>query len=642
MSNIEHMQDLVNTLNYHTRLYDAGKQEISDKKWDEMYFELKSLEDEYGIILPDSPTNKIKYQLVNELQKVEHNHKMLSLDKTKDLSEVVEFAAGYCMVAMTKVDGLTCSLRYIDGYLVSAETRGDGVIGEDVLHNALTVSTIPKKIDYTDELIVDGEIVCLYNDFKEFEDEYSNPRNFAAGSIRLLDSAICAKRKLTFIAWSVIKGFDEINLFKTKLDELHKLGFYTVPAVEVEKINEDVVNLIVAIGSEASIPADGVVFKFNDIEYGKAQGSTAHHFKDAIAYKLYDEIYKTYLRDIEWSMGRTGILTPVAIFDPVNIDGAEVSRASLHNLNIMGLMLGVNPWRGQEIGVYRANMIIPQIGWADMITKPNDEDILSRPSVCPICGGATTVRADKNTVVLICSNPDCSGMAINKIDHFCSKKGLDIKGLSKATLEKLMDYGWVDNIVDIFKLYRHAQEWAQKPGFGEKSVSNILAAIEASKECSLETFIAALGIPLIGLQVAKELVKYFPTYDEFRQAIDEEFDFSELDGFAASKTKALLKFDYSDADEVANRLSFVVTETSNDKSLEGIKFAVTGTLKQFKNRGELQALIEERGGKVMSSVTKNVNYLINNDNTSNSAKNVTAKRLGIPIITESEFMEKFN
>jgi DNA ligase (NAD+) len=641
MSNIEKMQILVDTLNYHTRLYDAGKQEISDKAWDDMYFELKSLEDEYGIILPDSPTNKIKYQLVNELQKVEHNHKMLSLDKTKDLSEIVEFAAGHCMVAMTKVDGLTCSLRYIDGYLVSAETRGDGVVGEDVLHNALTVSTIPKRIDYTDELVVDGEIVCLYNDFKEFEDEYSNPRNFAAGSIRLLDSSICAKRKLTFIAWSVIKGFDEINLFKTRLDELNKLGFYTVPAVEVEQINEDVVNLIVAIGSEASIPADGVVFKFNDIEYGKAQGSTAHHFKDAIAYKLYDEIYKTHLRNIEWSMGRSGILTPVAIFDPVNIDGAEVSRASLHNLNIMGLML-VNPWRGQEIGVYRANMIIPQIGWADIITKPNDKDILSRPSVCPICGGATTVRADKNTVVLICSNPDCSGMAINKIDHFCSKKGLDIKGLSKATLEKLMDYGWVDNIVDIFKLYRHADEWSKKPGFGEKSVSNILAAIEASKECSLETFIAALGIPLIGRQVAKELVKYFPTYTEFRQAIDEKFDFSELDGFAASKTEALLNFDYSDADEVAKRLSFVVAETNNDNSLEGLKFAVTGTLKQFKNRGELQALIEEHGGKVMTSVTKNVNYLINNDNTSNSSKNVTAKRLGIPIITESEFMEKFN
>lgn len=637
------MQNLVDKLNYHTKLYDEGHPEISDKEWDDMYFQLVKMETESGTILKDSPTRKINYQVVNELQKVEHNHKMLSLDKTKDLSEVVNFSSGKTMVAMTKVDGLTCSLRYINGSLVSAETRGDGVIGEDVLHNALTVATIPHKINYKDELIIDGEIVCLRNDFKEFEEEYSNPRNFASGSIRLLDSSVCAERKLTFIAWSVIKGFDEINLFKAKLDELHKLGFYTVPAVEIEKIDDDIVNLIIAISSEASIPYDGVVFKFNDIEYGKSQGETAHHFKDAIAYKLYDEIYKTQLRDIEWSMGRNGFLTPVAIFNPINIEGAEVSRASLHNLNIMGLMLGTNPWRGQEIGVYRANMIIPQIGWADVTTTPKVEDIILRPSKCPVCGGAVAVRADKNTVVLECLNPDCDGKLINRIDHFCSKKGLDIKGLSKATLGKLMSYGWVNNILDIFKLYRYAQKWAMQPGFGEKSVSNILAAIEASKTCSLETFIAALGIPLIGNNVSKEIVKVFPTYEDFRNAINERYDFSEIDGFAASKTQALLDFDYSEADEIYPLLDIQSTELHNEiQSLEGLKFAVTGTVKQFKNRTELQNFIEEHGGKVVSSVSKNVNYLINNDTKSTSAKNTTAKRLGIPIISETDFLEMVN
>ena len=637
------MQNLVDKLNYHTKLYDEGHPEISDKEWDDMYFQLVKMETESGTILKDSPTRKINYQVVNELQKVEHNHKMLSLDKTKDLSEVINFASGKTMVAMTKVDGLTCSLRYINGSLVSAETRGDGVIGEDVLHNALTVATIPHKINYKDELIIDGEIVCLRNDFKEFEEEYSNPRNFASGSIRLLDSSVCAERKLTFIAWSVIKGFDEINLFKAKLDELHKLGFYIVPAIEVEKIDDDMVNLIIAISSEASIPYDGVVFKFNDIEYGKSQGETAHHFKDAIAYKLYDEIYKTQLRDIEWSMGRNGFLTPVAIFNPIIIEGAEISRASLHNLNIMGLMLGTNPWRGQEIGVYRANMIIPQIGWADITTTPKVEDIILRPSKCPVCGGAVAVRADKNTVVLECLNPDCDGKLINKIDHFCSKKGLDIKGLSKATLGKLISYGWVNNILDIFKLYRYAQKWATQPGFGEKSVSNILAAIEASKTCSLETFIAALGIPLIGNNVSKEIVKVFPTYEDFRNAINERYDFSEIDGFAASKTQALLDFDYSEADEIYPLLDIQSTEPHNEiQSLEGLKFAVTGTVKQFKNRTELQNFIEEHGGKVVSSVSKNVNYLINNDTESTSAKNTTAKRLGIPIISETDFLKMVN
>ena len=637
------MKDLVEKLNYYTKLYDEGNPAISDKEWDDLYFQLKELEEKTGISLEDSPTRKINYEVVNELKKVEHNHLLLSLDKTKDFSEVVSFASGQPMVVMTKVDGLTCSLRYINGCLVSAETRGDGVIGEDVLHNALVIPSIPKFISYKDELIVDGEIICKTDDFKQFENEYSNPRNFAAGSVRLLDSSECACRNLTFIAWSVIKGFDNENSFFIRLELAKGLGFDVVPRMLVTNVDEEQVQEIVNKSILNHIPYDGAVFKFDDIAYGNAQGSTAHHIKNAIAFKLYDEIYKTTLIDIEYSMGRTGVLTPVAIFNPVEIEGASVSRASLHNLNIMEEQLGHNPWRGQEIGIYRSNMIIPQVGWADLDTVPEESAIIPPCTICPVCGGRTEVRENNNTFVLVCSNPECEGKLINKVDHFCSKKGMDIKGLSKATLEKLVDWGWINNISDIFKLYRFGKDWAKLPGFGEKSVTNVLAAIEASKTCTLETFIAAIGIPMIGRQVAKELCKYFTSYEDFRKAIDEKYDFSELEGFAASKTNALWNFDYSEADKIYPLLT-IEAETVEEisSSIAGLKFAVTGTVKQFHNRTELQAFIEKHGGKVVSSISKNVNYLINNDVTSNSSKNVSAKRLGIPIISEADFLEMVN
>lgn len=354
----EYMRNLVERLNYLTQKYDEGHPEVSDKEWDDMYFELLNLENQLGTYYTDSPTRAVDFRVVNELKKVEHNHKMLSLEKTKNLEDVVKFANGRQLVAMPKCDGLTCSLRYIDGRLVSAETRGNGVIGEDVLHNALTIPSIPHRINYTDELIVDGEIVCLYNHFENFKEEYKNPRNFAAGGIRLLDANECAKRMLTFKVWEVIKGFDEDNSLIGRLNSVAKLGFSVVPLIKTAVFTEELISTVKNLAEVAQIPIDGIVFKFDNIEYGKSLGETAHHFKNAIAYKFYDDVYLTQLVNVMWTMGRTGVLTPVALFNPIDIDGTNVERASLHNLSILKETLGT-PWVGQTVGVYKANMIIP-------------------------------------------------------------------------------------------------------------------------------------------------------------------------------------------------------------------------------------------------------------------------------------------
>ena len=342
------MMDLIQKLNNATEAYDRGEPYMSDREWDDLYFQLEKMEDEAGFTLPNSPTQKVVFEKVSELKKVEHNHLMLSLAKTKSVEEVESFLGDKPFIAMPKMDGLTCSLRYVGGRLVSAETRGNGQVGEDILHNILTLKSVPKTIPEEEELIVDGEIICKYNDFEDFKDDYKNPRNFAAGSIRLLDASECAKRKLTFVAWDVIKGIDwRVGFLTNKLDQLEKYGFETV--FWIQENPKYVINDIKDMAEEYHYPIDGVVFKFNDIEYGKTLGSTEHHFKNAIAYKFYDETYETILRDIEWSMGRTGILTPIAIFDPVDIDGSTVERASLHNLAIMEQTLhSSRGWQGQR------------------------------------------------------------------------------------------------------------------------------------------------------------------------------------------------------------------------------------------------------------------------------------------------------
>jgi DNA ligase (NAD+) len=631
---------LVEQLNTLTDLYDQGNPAVSDEEWDDLYFQLLDANQEADEEIEDDPTQSVHYAFVTQLKKIEHNHPMLSLGKTKDINEVEKFIHRQPYLAMAKMDGLTCSLRYLDGKLVSAETRGNGKIGEDVLHNAMVIPSIPKEIDYKDELIVDGEIICKISDFEDFADQYRNPRNFASGSIRLLDAAECAKRKLTFIAWDVIKGFDDKKLLSEKLDPLLiNLGFEVVPFVisnYFEDFNEDL-EFIQQSCKTLGYPIDGVVFKFDNIEYGAAQGETSHHFKNAIAYKFYDDKFLSVLRDIEWTMGRTGALTPVGIFDPIEIEGTIVSKASLHNLRILQETLTV-PYVGQHILVFKANMIIPQIASGDPPLDDTDYDYLSIPNVCPYCGKPLEREND----FLYCTNPTCEAKLINRLNHFCGKKGLDIKGLSKATLEKLLDWGWVENYSDIFNLKAHRAEWITKSGFGEKSVDNILSAIESARNCSLVTFIASLGIPLIGNTVAKELVKHISSYEELQNKVKSHFDFSEYDGFASSKTLALWNYDFSEADKLYFILNIIndVTEPT-DNSLEGKTIVITGKLTRYKNRAALQADIEAHGGRVVSSVTKSTDLLINNDTTSQSAKNLSAQKLGIKIINEEDFCNMY-
>ena len=636
---MEEMKELVDRLNYLTKKYDEGHPEVSDKEWDELYFKLVQMEEDTGIHLDESPTRTIIYQVVNELKKVEHNHKMLSLDKTKDVEEVKKFLGDNDYVAMCKMDGLTCSLRYIGGKLISAETRGNGLIGEDILHNALIIPSIPKTIPYPEELIVDGEIICTYEDFEPFSDTYKNPRNFAAGSIRLLDSKECAKRNLTFVAWDVIKGFPNDNNVYSRLLLLTFDGFTIVP---FEKGSvEHCIEWLTETARCMSYPIDGIVFKFDEVDFGKQQGETAHHFKNAIAYKFYDDEYETTLQDIEYSMGRTGILTPVAVYEDIDIDGSICNRASLHNLSIMTELLGDLPYKGEKIWIYKANMIIPQVSKAEKRNSFKDFHF-DIPKICPVCGSRTAINESSQ---LYCTNPDCDGKLINKLDHFCGKKGLDIKGLSKATLEKLIDWGWVNNCVDLFSLQDHAKEWVVKPGFGAKSVEKILDSIEESKNCSTEAFIASLGIPLIGRTIAADLAKRFETYEALSKAIDEGYDFTKLPGFAWAKSQALTNFDYTEADKLYGILNVKPAPTvieASEQPLKDMKFVITGSVKHFKNRTELQSLIEKCGGKVVSAISKNVDYLINNDAESTSAKNVAAKKLGIPILTEEEFLEKIS
>ena len=649
-NNISQIRDLINKLNYYTKKYDEGKPEISDFEWDNLYFELQDLERVYHIYCEDSPTQRVNYQVVNKLNKVEHNHLMLSLDKTKDLKEINNFIGNKDHIAMAKMDGLTCSLKYINGKLVSAETRGNGIIGEDILHNALQVKNIPNKINFTQELIVDGEIICTYEDFKKFSKEYKNPRNFASGSIRLLDSKECAMRSLSFIAWDCIKGAEECEFMYEKLDKLAILGFEIVPYTR-DTTRQYEVDALVEICKKVGYPIDGIVFKYNNITEYNAAGKTDHHFKGGMAYKFYDEMYDTKLIDVEWTMGRTGVLTPIAIFEPIEIDGATISRASLHNVSIMEKTLHKDivccGWKGQKIQVFKANQIIPQIGWAEEDIDGLTKSYIDFPHICPVCGGNVEVikNLDSDTQVLVCKNPKCEGKLINKIEHMLGKKGLDAKGISKATLEKLIEWGWIKQPRDVFELQQYEKEWKNIRGFGEKSVSNILQSISECTNCNLESVISAAGIPLIGRSIAKTLSKRFSSYDTFKEAVNGNFNFSEIDGFGFEMNKSLKTFDYSEIDFIVKKYlkitNNIIDDNKNTNKLKNLIFCITGKLNKYKNREELVKKIEENGGKTVSSMSKKVNYLINNDINSQSSKNIYAKNNNIEILTEEELDKKF-
>jgi DNA ligase (NAD+) len=647
-AHINKIQKLIDKLNYYTKKYDEGKPEISDKEWDDMYFHLQDLENFYGIYCEDSPTQRVNFQVVNELKKVTHNHPMLSLDKTKDIKEIEKFIGNKDYICMAKLDGLTCSLRYLDGKLIGAETRGNGIVGEDVLHNVLQIKNVPKKINFKDELIVDGEVLCTYEDFEYYKDEYKNPRNFASGGIRLLDSKESASRRLSFIAWDCIKGLKEETL-SAKLMQLEKLGFTEVP-FEInfpEYTLESIINQV-KNSSKNIFPTDGLVFKYDNCSEYEAAGRTDHHFKGGIALKFYDENYDTVLRDIKWTMGRTGVLTPVAIFDPIDIDGTEVSKASLHNISVAQETLHTNfttiGWEGQHIKVAKMNMIIPQITEAEEDIDGLTKFYFDIPKICPICNKITEIKKENNSEMLYCVNSQCEGKLVNRIEHFFGKKGLDAKGISKATIEKLINWGWVNKISDMFELSAHETEWKNITGFGEKSVNNILQSIRESCNTNFESIISAAGIPLIGRTIARDLSKKFDGYGEFREAIKNGFDFTQYGGYGYEMQKAISEFNYNELDNIVEK--YLTIKKNNDiintEKLKDITFCITGKVNIWKNRDELSQTIVLLGGKVVGSVSKNVNYLINNDITSNSSKNLKAKDLGIKIISEQDFQKMFD
>ena len=654
--NFDTYKEKIQWLNDRNDEYNRNHPTVSDKEWDDVYFEVQS----YEFANPDkivsySPTQTLYFkEEVSELKKVKHNHPMLSLDKTKDINRLRSFIGDKRYIVMGKMDGLTCSLHYENGRLVSAETRGnDGMVGEDVTHNAMVISSIPKKINFDKPLTVDGEVVCRYNDFEYFKSKYNyrNSRNFAAGSLKLLDSKECEKRSLFFVGWDIIEDYPELDQLNKKLKFLHDLNIYTTPYIsDVDNGNlEKQIEIVKEDCQKFDVPIDGIVVKYDNIDEYRAAGRVDKYFKGGLAYKFYDEEYETTLKDIEWSMGRTGVLTPVAIFNPIEIDGTIIERASLHNVSILMEILGDCPYINEHLTVAKMNMIIPQITNAypkcDFVEEVVEAGMkpLYIPDRCPCCGEKIElIKSDSEVLNAVCTNPQCEGKLVNVLDHFCGKKGLDIKGLSIKTLEKLIDWEWVNDITDIPKLKEHRNEWINKVGFGTASVDKILKAIDDRlAEAPLHAFISGLGIPLVGTRVAKQICEYVETWAEFKELVEDiDFTFEKWDGFGYEMNKALKEFDYSKADAIVDFITFK-PEEHLDKTvqLEAQNFVITGKLQNFKNRQELVDLIEAAGGKVQSSISAKTNYLINNDINSTSAKNKKAKELNIPIITETEVME---
>ena len=630
MNKIDRVRELTEFLNKAAdAYYNTGDTIMEDHEFDTLLEELCSLEQETGFVMATSPTHKVGYEVKSELQKVTHNHPMLSLAKTKDWNEFIMHFGSKDVIGMLKMDGLTCSLRYIDGELVSAETRGNGEIGEDIFHNIKTVKTVPQKIPYKDELIVDGEIICTYEDFEPFSTEYKNPRNFASGSIRLLGSNECAKRPLTFVAWNVIKGFNDENSFLRKLVLIDKLGFTVVPWTS--SFDWDAKEFLVNKAKKLGYPIDGLVGRFDDIKYGENLGATEHHSNSALAYKFKDDVYETTLRNVEWDTTRTGIIAPVAVFDEIDLDGALTTRATLHNLSIIEqLELGI----GDTITVYRSNMVIPKID--DNLTRSNT---LKIPTTCPCCGQSAEIKYTANSKVLMCTNPDCAAKKLAQFTHFVSRKCMNIDGLSERTLETLISHGFIHNYKDIYHLSDHRSELIRLDGYGAKSIDNLLESIEKSRNVKLENFITALGIPNIGLSAAKAISKKFNgDHYEFIQALSSDYDFSQIDDFGEITNKSLHDW-WKSKDPMAELLpiemNFIVEEKSADNSLSGLKFCITGTFSQ--SRDELKAILESKGAKFISSVSKNLDVLFIGDKA--GSKLAKAQQLGIKIADENELMK---
>ena len=633
MEKIGRIKELTELLNKAAdSYYNTGDTIMEDREFDTLLEELCSLEQETGFVMATSPTHKVGYEVKSELQKVTHNHPMLSLAKTKDWNEFIIYFGSKDVIGMLKMDGLTCSLRYVNGKLVSAETRGNGEIGEDIFHNIKTVKTVPQKIPYKDELIVDGEIICTYEDFEPFSTEYKNPRNFASGSIRLLDSNECAKRPLTFVAWNVIKGFDNENSFLRKLVLIDELGFTVVPWTS--SFDWDAKEFLVNKAKKLGYPIDGLVGRFDDIKYGEGLGATSHHSNAAYAFKFGDETYETVLRDVEWNTTRTGIIAPVAVFDEVDLDGALTTRATLHNLSIIEqLELGI----GDTITVYRSNMVIPKVD--DNLTRSNT---LKIPTTCQCCGYPTEVKYTDNSKVLMCTNPDCPAKKLARFTHFVSRKCMNIDGLSEKTLSLLISNNLVKNFRDIYHLNEHVGKLCTLDGMGKKSVENLLNSIEKSRDIKLENFIAALGIDGVGLSAAKTISDYFDgNFIEFNNAFWNKFDFTKLNDIGSTTAKSIDVYMANYSEDVYNLASEMHFLQHESKKIEnnpfiGKNICVTGKLNNF-TRDSINEKIASLGAKAVSSVSKTTDFLITNE-ASGSTKYKKAMDLNIPIISEEDFV----
>ena len=650
MTDIERMKSLVDQLNEARKLYYQKDTSIlSDHQYDALYDELEALEKKTGTILSNSPTQQVGYEVISNLVKVRHESPILSLDKTKETAKLAAFLGERKGILSWKLDGLTIVLKYNGGSLEQAITRGNGEIGEDVTHNAKVFSNLPVSIPFKGELVLRGEGVIPYSEFTRIneelgeEEQYKNPRNLCSGTVRQLNSEIAAKRNVKFFAFTLVSAEgEEISDSKAEnMEWLAALGFDVVEHVMVnaETVAEEVEGFRGRI-EENDIASDGLVLTFDSISYSQSLGRTSKFPKDSIAFKWADEMAETTLREIEWNTSRTGLMNPVAIFDPVELEGSTVSRASVHNVSILKeLKLSI----GDKIKVYKANMIIPQI--AENLT--GEVSTAEIPANCFVCGGETEVRKLRDGEALYCTNPNCSAQRIQALSHFVSRDAMNTEGLSEETLKKFLEKGFVENYPDLFRLEEHKDAITEMEGFGEKSYQNLISSMEKAKDVELPNFIYALGINHVGLRNAKLLcVNFGYDLEKIKAATEEEL--VQVEGFGEIIAHSIAQYFRQEEhlrllEDALRYLRIKAAEQveAGESPLAGLTFVVTGDLKHFANRKELQALIEKGGGKVTGSVTKKTDFLINNDIHSASSKNKKAAELGVPILSEGDFMEKF-
>ena len=648
MADIGRMKELIDILNRASAVYYQGKDEImSNFEYDKLYDELDSLEKESGLVLAGSPTQKVGYEVLSELPKQTHPSPMLSLDKTKQVNELESWLGDKEGLLSWKMDGLTVVLTYENGQLLNAVTRGNGVVGEVITNNAKVFKKLPISIPFKGHMVLRGEAVITYSEFEKInaslseEEQYKNPRNLCSGSVRQLNNEITAKRNVELYAFTLVEaeGVDFENSQKNKMEFMRKQGFQVVEYKIVTRKNiAETVEWFSDKVKTNDFPSDGLVLLYDDIAYGDSLGSTAKFPRNAIAFKWADEVAKTKLLEMEWSASRTGLINPVAIFEPVELEGTTVSRASVHNISIVReLKLGI----GDEIEVYKANMIIPQI--AKNLTE---SDSLEIPDKCPVCGEKTVIHKENDVEVLFCENPDCLAKKIKSISLFVSRDAMNIDGMSEATIEKFIARGFLHELADLFKLERYKDEIISMEGFGEKSYEKLIKAADAAKVTTTAKFIYSLGISGIGLSNAKMICKALDNdFDKIRKVSREEL--IEIDGVGEVLADSFVRFFEKEnnnrvVDDLLKIIKMEDSESSVQNDMEGMNFVITGSVNHFSNRGVVKELVESRGGKVTGSVTSKTKYLINNDSTSNSSKNKKAKELGVQIITEDEFIDMFS